>query len=74
MQITLTYDFNSQCPYLNKLHPISIDYIQFDMPGTNSPGYKKVSYYCDKINECPYPPKDEWQRCPVYLRAPSRPE
>ncbi|MBV4430717.1 hypothetical protein KM803_09220 [Clostridium tyrobutyricum] len=74
MQRKLTYNFNAQCPYLNEPHYISIDYIEFDMLGSNGSNYKKGSYYCDKANNCPYPSKDKWGRCPVYLDAPSRPE
>ncbi|WP_041700796.1 hypothetical protein [Clostridium kluyveri] len=74
MQITLTYNFSSECPYLNEPHCISIDYIKFDMTGTGMPGYKKGSYFCNKVKNCPYPSKDRWGRCPVYLDAPCPPE
>lgn len=73
MQRTLTYNFNFQCPYLNRPHSISIDYIEFFMCGTNHPCYKKGSYSCDEIDDCPFPSKDEWGRCPVYLKAPDEP-
>ena len=74
MQRTLTYTLRAHCPYLNQLHSISIDYIEFEMCGTTGPCYKKGQYFCDKRDNCPFPSKDKWQRCPVYLDAPSRPE
>ena len=73
MARTLTYIFQSQCPYLDKLHSISIDYEEILMCGTTKPGYKKGNYYCDEADNCPFPSNDKWGRCPVYLNSPSEP-
>jgi hypothetical protein len=73
MQITLTCTFNLKCPYLNRLQQISIDYMEVPMCGTTQQCYKKGDYSCDEMDNCPFPSKDKYGRCPVYLNAPSRP-
>lgn len=68
----IKYSFKSKCPYLNKSHTIFIDYHEVHMCGSTNPGYKKGNYSCDVTN-CPYPSKDAYGRCPVYLNSPSQP-
>ncbi|MFL0198418.1 hypothetical protein ACJDU8_23040 [Clostridium sp. WILCCON 0269] len=68
-----TYRFTAQCPYFDELHSINIDYAEIPKLGTRTE-YKKIDYWCTEINNCPYPSKDKWRGCPVYLNAPSEPE
>lgn len=72
MSKKIIYAFSSECPYLHDFHTIHIDYHEIDIVGTNKVGYKKGNYSCN-INDCPYPNKDEYGRCPVYLESPSEP-
>lgn len=73
MNTHINYIFKAQCPYLNRINSISVDYLEVPTLGTAQCGYKKGNYYCDYMNNCPFPAKDKWGRCPVYLSAPSQP-
>lgn len=73
MSRTLTYTFNAECPYLNRPHSISIDYAEILLCGANKPDYQKLTYSCDESDTCPFPSKDNYGRCPVYLESPSEP-
>jgi len=68
-QVTCTYRL--QCPHLNKLHEINITYAQVPMCGTTKEVYKKVESYCSEDSKCNL--KDQYGRCPVYLKAPEQP-
>lgn len=74
MQNTIRYIHTDECPYLNEEHSILIDYAEIPIAGQLDNGYKKGTYSCDEISDCPYPSNDKWGRCPVYLSAPSRPK
>lgn len=71
MRITISY--TGDCPYLNDEHTIYIECAEITVAGNPNPGYKKLSYECDYVNECPYPDQDRWGRCPLYISAPSHP-
>ena len=73
MSKTVRYRFTAECPYLNDTHSIYIDYIEVLMSCNPQPGYKKSTYSCNLVEECPYSHNDSYGRCPVYLKAPSRP-
>ncbi len=69
----LKYRFTGACPYTNSSQSIEINYFEIPMLGASTPGYKKDSYYCPLVDECPYPDQDRYHRCPVYLEAPDVP-
>ncbi|WP_410744263.1 hypothetical protein [Clostridium neonatale] len=73
MSRTIRCTYTGECPYLNQSHSIDITYTEMRMLGNPNPEYKKGSYSCDEIEDCPYPSKDKWGRCPVYLDSPSNP-
>ena len=66
--------YTAECPYTNKYKSITIDYAVIHIAGKLSPEYKKMSYKCDLIHECPYPDQDEYGRCPLYISSPSQPK
>ncbi|MEG0273242.1 MAG: hypothetical protein RR639_04200 [Hydrogenoanaerobacterium sp.] len=61
------------CPYTGTLQAIEINYFEVPMSGTLGMDYKKDAYSCALSDECPYPERDKYHRCPVYINAPSRP-
>lgn len=71
MSKTITYPYQAQCPYLNDIHSISINYSEIQMCCYSKSPYKKSNYSCDKSDDCTF--KDRYGRCPVYLKAPSDP-
>ena len=73
MRHNVTYEYTDFCPYLECEHPIEITYAEIPILGKLSPGYKAISYECDLSEECPYPRKDRYGRCPVFLSAPDEP-
>lgn len=73
MRYNLIYRHTDFCPYLGCDHSIKITYAEIPIVGRLSPGYKAMSYSCDLSEECPYPQKDQYGRCPVYLSAPNEP-
>ena len=70
---TIRCTYTGKCPYLNKFHSINITYAEIRMLGNPNSDYKKGSYSCNEIENCPYPSQDKWGRCPVYLDSPSSP-
>ncbi len=68
-----TYRFTDICPYTDTRQSIQISYFKIPVMGTLTQGYKKDSYSCPLHNECPFPERDEYGRCPVYLNAPASP-
>lgn len=73
MSKIVSKSFSSNCPYLNRVHSIDIDYAKIQVLGQAIPGYKSISYSCDFSEECPYPNQDRFGRCPVYLAASEKP-
>lgn len=69
----LTFMFEGDCPHTGTAQTIKISYFEIPMMGTLALGYKKDAYSCPLYDECPYPERDEYHRCPVYINAPSRP-
>jgi hypothetical protein len=59
------------CPYLCEDRTISIQYIEVSMPKQLKPGYKKGDMSCDYYDDCTK--LDEYNRCPIYVSAPSEP-
>lgn len=43
------------------------------MTGDMNRHYKKMGYKCEYFSECPYPEKDEFKRCPVFINSPDEP-
>lgn len=68
-----TFRFTGDCPYTNSPQTIKINYFEIQLIGSMAPGYKKDAYSCPLANECPYPDRDAYHRCPVYLKAPDAP-
>lgn len=62
---------SENCPYTNSLHTIDVKYAE--IPNQLHPGYKLMSYSCCFSEECPYPKKDPFGRCPVFMTAPQQP-
>lgn len=73
MSKTIVFNYTGDCPYTNSPHSIKIDYFEILLAGKLKPGYKKSSYTCSLIDECPYPKTDKYGRCPVYLNSPNEP-
>lgn len=71
--MSIIKSFQSQCPYLDKPHSIAVECAEVNMCGTMDSHYKRIGYDCNMINECPYPSKDKYGRCPVYLESLSHP-
>lgn len=69
-----TIRHTDECPYLDEEHSILVNYAEIPILGQLSNGYKKMDYSCSEMSSCPYPDKDQWGRCPVYISAPSRPK
>lgn len=73
MARTITYTHSGTCPYVEGIHSIHVNYTEVNMVGRSSPGYKKISYSCELSNECPYPGRDQFGRCPVFMSSPDKP-
>ena len=73
MPTTITYRFSGNCPYTGEQQTIKLEYSKILMVGFSDPGYKKGSYSCPHSAECPYPDRDPYGRCPVYLSSPDEP-
>lgn len=73
MQRTIYIEFCAECPYVGAPHAIELKYAEIPLLGHVGPDYKIMSYSCDLSDECPYPEKDKYGRCPVFLAAPKRP-
>lgn len=58
------------CPVQQDYETIEIDTVEIRMAGRATPGYKKVSFFCDYANSCSCDISNE---CPVFLEAPSNP-
>jgi hypothetical protein len=71
MNLTRTKNFESECPYLNRIHSISINYAEFPIAGQLSNSFKKIDYSCSENVNCTF--KDQYDRCPVYKSAPESP-
>lgn len=71
MNTKISYNYTEHCPYLGKEHTITIK--SFEIQIGSSIDYKKDTFYCNCINECPEDYRDEYGRCPVYLNAPNNP-
>lgn len=73
MSETITYRFSGSCPYTEKPQNITLEYYKIPITGCSDPCYKKGSYSCEYANECSYPDRDPYGRCPVYLSSPDEP-
>lgn len=58
-----TYD--GECPYINDIHSIRIDYSYVPILGSPLSNYKKMQFECSLSEECPNP-----NNCPIYADAP----
>lgn len=56
------------CPYLGQEHTILVTYLELNLPGKLSPGYKKGRFECDYIEECEFR-----ESCPIKSSAPDTP-
>lgn len=64
------YDY---CPYLEEQHGIRVEYAEVRVLGAPAPGYKILSYFCNCVEDCPYPRQDKRGACPVFITAPEDP-
>ena len=71
--MNINYLFSCFCPFLEREHSIHISYATVNMTGDMNRHYKKMGYKCEYFSECPYPEKDEFKRCPVFINAPDEP-
>ena len=71
--MSIRYRFHHYCPYLDRIHAISIDYAKINLIGDPKTHYKIIGFSCEYASDCPYPENDEYGRCPVYLAAPDEP-
>lgn len=69
MQRILTLRYEGFCPYTQNTQAITIDYFEFPITGSLTPGHKKRSYSCPDSSKCQCRPN----RCPVYMTAPHTP-
>ena len=63
--------YRDVCPRFDRITEISVKYVEIPILGKMSPGYKKTSFYCADVNDCPK--LDEYGRCPLVIKAPDSP-
>lgn len=56
--------YKGECPYVKGIHSIDVNYYYIPILGALSKNYKKDSFDCDFIDECP-----EADDCPIYQNA-----
>ena len=64
--------FVGQCPRFGEPHSIVITYAEIPILGSSAPGYKKMSFTCDSLEDCPN--LDRHGSCPLLLNAPDVPK
>lgn len=66
----ITKTHTGYCPFLNKEHTISIEYLEVSQTQTTHRHFKRSKYECCYSDECPPENLDEYGRCPLYLECP----
>lgn len=57
--------YTGKCPYIKDTHTISVNYVYVPILGTLTSNYKKGTFDCSFLDECP-----QSKNCPIYQNAP----